>query len=365
MIGKEQNWLEVSPLLILLLLIFFLGTATSCSIHPSPAVVSHDLALFSERVQTQHTLDILRALFLEHQHRYSEARKIWMMLPPTSSSVKDHIFQAELIDNTPLVMDSIPITASSIMLAVSYLNWRKQWADAYKLLKNRSIIVSQDEVLKLAEVKQALYLRKYEEAESILLGIIPYDSDDKLQWYLLWSWTQALSEKTSGLRSAIEKSEEFAQYLPASFYLMKDGTFDLPKMKKSFLKALTLSPSDTELTEKIILLFQYHSDWSELEILFESNNKEHWTALWKLEANLYWMTGQKEKLKRLLETVSETEKKRVAYLDFEARLAILEEEWEHLKRILDQYRKRYSYLRDGDLFLAEYQIKAKSAGLNN
>ena len=375
MVRKRKRWVLNSldiglrpfcfkkGILLLFLPIVFLSNAISQATPLSPAESNRESDHSSLRIRVKKSQKILKALFLEHRHRYFEAKKIWETLPQTSKSVKDHIFQADLMNQTQLVLETIPPTASSIMLAVSYLNWQKQWDEAYRLLKKHPALVPQNEDLRLMEVRQSLYLRKYKEAESLLLKISPLDSYNKIQRGILWSWTHALSEKKSELKAVIEELEEMTLYLPASFFLTENGTFTWPELKKRVLKALTLSPSDTELFEKVIVLFQSNGDWKELENLIQwTIKKRRLKAIWKLEANVYWRTHQKEELKRLLGTVSEDEKKRVEYLDYAARLAILEEEWEQLKRISDQFRKDFSFLRDGDLFLAEYQKKQKRLG---
>jgi len=309
----------------------------------------------------QQSQKILRALFLEYNHQYTEARNIWKTLPQTGNSVKDHIFQSDLMDQKPGVLEAIPKTASSILIAVSYYKWQKKWHQAYQLLKKHPDIVEKSEDLKLIEVTLALYLRNYEEAELLLLGMIPQDIVDKTYLHLLWNWYYVLSGKKKGFRIANKELEEDTLYLPPSFVMIEYWDETWSDTKRRALKALTRFPSNRELIEEIVTVFQNHGAWNELGHLMDAKKySRDERVTWIFTANVYLQTGQNTKLQQLLNTVPQTERPRLEYLDYLARIAVRRKEWDLLKQISDQYHKHYPYLRDGDLYRVEHKRETGS-----
>ncbi len=346
--------------LILSFLIILLSVVTAFSSPPSPEKISSTKhSQITSNIQRSQI--ILRALYLEHRHQYVESRNIWKTLPQTNKSVKDHIFQADLMDQKPGVLESIPETVSSILIAVSYYNWQKKWDKGYQLLKKHPDIVAKSEELKLIEVRLALYLRKYEEAELLLLGMAPQDLLDKTKLRLLRTWYFVLSGKKKGFRIAIKELEEDSLYLPASLMMIAHWGESWSDTKKRALKALTRFPSNRKLIEEIIIIFQNHGAWNELGDLLDLKtfNRDE-AGAWVLTANVYFQTGQAKKLRQLLNTVRKTERHRLDYLDYAARIAVRRKEWDLLKHVTDQYHKYFPYLRDGDLFLAEYKRETAS-----
>ena len=299
---------------------------------------------------------ILTALFLEHRHQYAEARNIWKTLPLTNKSVKDHIFLADLMDQKAGVLEAIPKTISSILIVVSYYNWQKKWDKAYQLLKKYPDIVAKSEDLKLIEARMALFLRKYQETELLLLKMAPKDFFDKTQYQLLWNWYFALSGRKNGLRIETKKLEEDFLYLPASLVMVEHQGESWSDTRKRALKALTRFPSNRDLIEDIVFVFQNHGAWIELSNFLDLNNSNRDGAGdWVFTANVYSQTGQDKKLQLLLNSVSKTERHRLEFLDYAARIAVHKKEWDLLKHVTEQYHKYFPYLRDGDLYLAEYK----------
>ncbi|MBT6613222.1 MAG: hypothetical protein HN745_08825 [Deltaproteobacteria bacterium] len=340
--------------MILLLPTILLSLTTGFASPPIPPKINPGTNLSHETLRIKRSQEILRALFLEHRHRYNEARKIWETLPQANESVIDHIFQTDLMDQKPLFLETIPTTKSSILFVVSYLKWQKKWDNAYQLLKNHPAMVAKYEDLRLIEVTLALYLRKYKEAELLLLEMAPHNILDKIRLRQLWSWYYVLSGRKYGLRTAIEELEENTLYLPASIVVTEHLGFRWTETKKRALRALTRFPSNSELIEEIVIVFQNHGAWKEIGRIIAAKKNSPSATDWIIAANVYLQTGQDHKLKQLLNNVPETERHRIEFLDYAARFAVRRKEWGQLKRVSDQVRKHYPYLRDGDLFLAEY-----------
>jgi hypothetical protein len=343
-------------ILILLLPITLLIVSTGYSNPPSSLSKVPGTDYLHNVTKVQQSQKILRALFLENNHQYSEARNIWKTLPQTSKSVKDHIFQSDLMDQKPGVLEAIPKTASSILIAVSYYKWQKKWHEAYQLLKKHPDIVDESEDLRLIKVTLALYLRNYEEAELLLLGMASQDIVDQTYLHVLWSWYYTLSGKKNGFRGAIKELEEDILYLPAPLVMIEYQRETWSDTKRRALKALTRFPSNRELIEEIVTVFQNHGAWNELGHLMNAKKYSRYaTSTWIFTANVYLQTGQNTKLQQLLNTVPKTERQRLEYLDYLARIAVRRKEWDQLKQISDQYHKHYPYLRDGDLYLVEHR----------
>ncbi|MFH2132215.1 MAG: hypothetical protein ABIK68_17700 [bacterium] len=204
----------------------------------------------------------------------------------------------------------------------------------------------------------ALYLRRYQEAESLLLEMSSHEFMEPAQRDLLWSWYFILSERKGDLKTKIDALEENAFYFPASLIVMENLDSPWPELKMRVFRALTRFPSDIELKEEVIVLLQNHGAWKELETIIESKEKHrNGLAEWDIRANVYFQTGQSEKLKQLLDEIPEIEQQKIEYLDYKARAAILEGDWELLKLVSERCRELYPYLQDGDLLLAEYEIQ--------
>jgi len=344
-------------ILFLLFLLFFQVTDIG---HPQSVFSAGKIPApdqSQKTVRIAQSQKILEALLLEHRHRYREALAIWETLPQSSALVKDHVFQAELMGLKALNLKSVPDTVFSVKMAVSFLKWQKKWFEAYQLLHHHPHMVAQNEDLRTVQVILALYLRRYQEAESLLLGMSSHEFMEPAQRDLLWSWYFILSERKGDLKTKIDALEENALYFPASLMVMENLDSPWPEMKKRVLRALTRFPSDIELKEEVIGLLQNHGAWKELGTIIESKeNNRNGSADWDIRANVYFQTGQSEKLKQLLDEIPEIEQQKIEYLDYKARVAILEGDWELLRRVSERCRKRYPYLQDGDLLLAEYEM---------
>jgi hypothetical protein len=302
---------------------------------------------------------ILHALLLEKRYRYADAREIWKTLPQSSESVRDHIFQNELVEREYLDQDSVPATVYSVKVAASFFVWKKQWRKAYELLKSQPALLARHEGLRLMRIITGLYLRKYDEVERQLNEADLNEALDRMELGLVQSWFYILSERTTELHALLKELDENAYYMPDSFAITRNVDSSWQETKNRALKALTRFPSDRELIENIVKLYQQNSAWEELETAiglrsFKNTDKTAWTVL----AEVYLQTRQLDKLKRLLEGVALGETTRVEYFSYNARLAIHLKKWKQLRQIAEQVKHRFPFLRDGGLLMDVYILKA-------
>lgn len=346
---------------VIFLLLFFTGASFCQTPFSSPIRIipfPDDPAVNRRIAQSQ---QILKALLLEQDYRFVEALGVWKMLPQSSETIRDHVFQIKLIEQGDLEINSIPETVFSIKVAVSFLKWQKRWREAYQLLQARSALIIQDEQLRFMQVVLAFYLGEYEAAQQQLKAIGSGPVHDKLQLQMMWSWYYMLSEKGEKLLQLLEELEDHATYHSASF-LVK-GSKELPwhKMRHYALKTLTRFPSDRELTEITIRLFLKQGALEELEkSILPRNTSDGVDDLWTVRAEIYLQTDQFAKLKSLLNDLHSEQTDQIELLTYRAEMAIAERNWPQLRIVAEEFRHRFPYLQDGELFMALYQQASDS-----
>lgn len=299
---------------------------------------------------------ILKALFLEQRYQYREARNIWESMPGSSKPIEDHIFLNELIESESLELNAVPQSLFSTRMAASYLKWQKQWSKAYQLLSARPALVAQNEELQFIQVLMALYLRKYEDARKQLQAMGDRDTHDQIQLTLLWSWYYTLSERQAELKDVLGELEENAFYYPTSFVISESVEYPWHELKENALRALIRFPSDKELIERIVVLFSRHEAVDELSHVLEFHERgDTAQTAWIMQADILLSTQQFIELKQLLGEVQPEEEHRIEYLNYQAQVAIFEQNWQRLKRIAEVYRSQFPFLQDGDLFMSIYE----------
>jgi len=361
---RNGLYLKRSGILLLLLLITSLNPVIGQTSPPQSIKIS---PYPNQRVLTTRigqSRKILQALFLEKRYRYADAREIWKTLPQSSKSVIDHIFQNELVGREYLDQNSVPATVYSVKVAASFFVWKKQWRNANELLKSQPVLLARHEELRLMQIMTGLYLRKYDEVERQLNAADPDEAMDKMELGLVRSWFYILSERKNELQTLLKEMDENAYYMPDSFAITGNVDSSWQETKNRALKALTRFPSDRELIENIVKLYQQNSAWEELETaigLGSLKNKDR--TAWTVLAEVYLQTRQLDKLKRLLKGVALSETNRVEYFSFNARLAIHQKKWKQLRQIAEQVKQRFPSLRDGDLLMDVYRLRTGDPAL--
>lgn len=296
---------------------------------------------------------ILSALFLEEHYRYEEALRIWKALPSNNAAVTDHIFKDELLLKDPSITEMMPKTVQSMEMAVSYLKWKNHWQQAYHLLQYNPDLVSADQELQMIQVMFALFTRNYQDAEQHLKLLDTVDTSDNVQLETLWYWYYLLTGRLIEASKILTKLEQEAFYLPSSSILFDLSGYPRENVKGDIMKALTRFPSDRELFESAMMMFNRDGDTELLEALIESGTDLRKRRVpWTIRARVYLDTGRIKDAKRLLTKRRITVDESVEYLDLRARIAYMEKNRSDLERVARQFMKSFPNLTDGRMWMA-------------
>lgn len=342
-VGVSKRYLNLFWMAVLLIPAVSAGHPSSVAPYPDHP---------DTRFQIKRSQLLLKALFLEQRYQYRGARDIWKGFSRQSAAVRDHLFQNTVMIEDQIDLSAIPPTAYSIRIAATYLKWRKQWEAAYRILLSNRDLLETDAALRYLQVLLSLHLRRYADAKMALEAMEEMSDADPAQRDMLWSWYYLLTEQWQPLMAVVSELEKNAFYDPNAYPISEMPSDSQTERRQRALQALTRFPSDRELVEEIVVLFQREDALDTLyDALLSEENDDELITDWMIRGEILLQSNHLERLHRLLKQIPAAEQQEIPFLDLRARLAIREKDGTELKRIAGLYQRYYPYLRDGELYL--------------